>query len=162
VQPDDDPMRPVLIKRHGRKFSFEHGEGELYEVRGYTDAARANVLRAEMVRARGIFPVVDHVTGDAGWGGGTRYVYLKWHSDRGCPCAAGKDAYDPADRPQGVICGYEAEGRGVRYPGARWSVLDVADALTRAGQAPGELCAECITGLDPEAPAVRESAGAVA
>src|SRR3984957_4489314 len=56
VQPDDDPAHPVYVKRAGKRHRDRvYGEGPLYEVPGAAEAARASVLRGEIVRKRGIF-----------------------------------------------------------------------------------------------------------
>ena len=80
---------------------------------------------------------------------GTSGIYVAWHSDPQCPRAAGKDLYDPHNRPQGIVYGYQPEGRAVRPLGQpRWTALDVADALVSGEQPPSCLCPQCITGLD--------------
>lgn len=149
VLPDDDPGHPVLVKRHGKRFDFKRGEGDLYEVAGAADSARANVLRAELIRKRGIFAVVDCVTRGSTWGygGGDERTYVKWHSDSSCPDAEGKDRYDR--ETHGHAYGYGCDEWGTRA----WSPIQVAIALTSGKQAPGELCAMCIAGLDVDSPA---------
>ena len=56
--PDDAPAEPVVVRRHGRKFSFEYREGDLHQDDGWSDW-RARIARAENVRRRGLYPVVD-------------------------------------------------------------------------------------------------------
>jgi hypothetical protein len=159
VQPDEDPGHPVYVKRAGKRDGSHYQEGELYEVPGTAEAARTNAMRAEAIRKRGIFPVIDSQS--ASHGGyhpaGTNRIYLAWHSDPQCPRTAGKDRYDPDSRPQGIVYGYQPEGRAVRPLGQlRWTVLDVADALVSGEQPPSCLCAQCITGLDVNPPATSD------
>jgi hypothetical protein len=156
VQPDEDPAHPVYVKRAGKRDRWHYHEGELYEVPGAAEAARTSAIRAEAIRKRGIFPVIDSQS--AGHGSyhpaGTTHIYLTWHSDPQCPLAAGKERYDPDNRPQGIVYGHQPEGRAVRPLGQpRWTVLDVADALVSGEQPPSCLCPECITGLDVDRPA---------
>jgi hypothetical protein len=163
VQPDDDPVRPVCVKRAGKSWRERaYGEGTLYEVPGAAEAARANALRAEALRKRGIFPVIDSQSagyGSTSWG--TNHIYVKWHSDPKCPRAAGKERYDPGNRPQGIVYGYQPDGRGVRVLGQpRWKALDVADVLVSGEQAPSCLCPDCIANLDTGRPATPAGAGA--
>jgi hypothetical protein len=160
VQPDDDPLYPVYVKRAGKRERYEHGEGALYEVPGVGEASRASTIRAEVIRRRGIFPVIDSQSsgyGSTSWG--TNHIYLKWHSDPQCPQAAGKDHYDPDSRPQGIVYGYQPEGRAIRSLGqSRWTVLDVADTLISGEQPPSCLCPDCIVNLDPHPPATPTAA----
>jgi hypothetical protein len=159
VQPDEDPAHPVYVKRAGKRDRWHYHEGELYEVPGTAEAARTSAIRAETIRKRGIFPVVDSQSADYGsyHAAGTNRIYLAWHSDPQCPRAAGKDRYDPDSRPQGIVYGYQPEGRAVRPLGQpRWTVLDVADALISGEQPPGCLCPQCITGLDVNLPAASD------
>jgi hypothetical protein len=157
VQPDDDPARPVYVKRAGKSWrDRSYGEGVLYEVPGVAEAARANAIRAEAVRARGVFPVIDSQSAsyDGYRSAATSRIFVVWHSDPQCPRAAGKDRYDPGDRPQGIVHGYQTQGRAIRTLGQpRWTVLDVADALVSGEQAPGCLCPDCIVNLDTDHPA---------
>lgn len=150
IQPDDDLAHPVYVRRAGKRERYEHDEGTLYEAPGVAEAARANLLRAEAIRKRGIFPVIDSQSsgyGASSWG--ARHIYLTWHSDPQCPRAADKDRYDPDDRPQATVYGYRPEGRAVRCLGqSRWTALDVADALVSPEQAPSCLCPDCIVNLD--------------
>jgi hypothetical protein len=153
VQPDDSPACPVYVKRAGKR-DWHHKEGELHEMPAVAEAARVGVLRAEIVRQRGIFPVIDS---QRSIGRETNYIHVVWHSDPACPRAAGKEPFDPASRPEGVVTGYRPDGRGLRNLGQeRWTPLDVADVLTSGGQPPGALCPECITEIeiaDPVSPA---------
>lgn len=148
ILPDGDESRPVLVKRAGKR-GWPHKEGELYEVIGAADSARANVLRAELIRKRGIFAVVDCVTRGSTWGygGGSEQTYVKWHSDPSCPEAEGKDRYDR--EAHGHAYGYGCDEWGTRA----WSPIQVAIALTSGKQAPSALCATCIVNLDVESPA---------
>ncbi len=157
VQPDDDPMHPVYVKRTGKGWRDRtYGEGTLYEVPGVAEAARTNIRRAEAIRKRGIFPVIDMQSSDYGsyHSPGTTHIFVVWHSDSQCPRAAGKDHYDPDNRPQGIVYGYQPEGRGVRsLVQPRWTVLDIADTLLSGEQAPSCLCPDCIVNLAPDHPA---------
>jgi hypothetical protein len=157
MQPDDDPTRPVYVKRAGKSWrDRSYGEGTLYEVPGIAEAARVNANRAETIRTRGVFPVIDSQS--VSYGGyrsaGTSRIFVVWHSDPQCPRAAGKDRYDPGDRPQGIVHGYQPEGRAIRSLGQpRWTVLDIADALISGEQAPSCLCPDCIVNLGTDRPA---------
>jgi hypothetical protein len=158
VQPDEDPEHPVYVKRAGKRDRWRYHEGELYEVPGAAEAARASAFRAEAIRKRGIFPVIDSQSsgyGSISWG--TSRLYLTWHSDPACPRASGKQRYNPDSRPPGIVYGYQPEGRAVRPLGQpRWTVLDVADVLVSSEQPPSCLCPDCITGLDVDRPATPE------
>jgi hypothetical protein len=156
VQPDEAPAHPVYVKRAGKRDRWHYHEGELYEVPGTAEVARTSAIRAETIRKRGIFPVIDSQSADYGsyHPAGTNRIHLAWHSDPKCPRAAGKNRYDPDSRPQGIVYGYQPEGRAVRPLGQpRWTVLDVADALVSGEQPPSCLCQQCITGLDVAPPA---------
>jgi hypothetical protein len=156
IQPDDDPARPVYVRRAGKRERYEHDEGALYEAPGVAEAARASLLRAEAIRKRGIFPVIDSQSASYGtrYSPRTSHIFLAWHSDPQCPRAAGKDRYDPDDGPQGTVYGYQPEGRAVRSLGqARWTALDVAQTLISGEQAPSCLCPDCIVNLDISRPA---------
>jgi hypothetical protein len=160
IQPDDDPAHPVYVRRAGKRDRYNgRSEGSLYEEPGRSEAARANVLRGEEVRKRGIFPVIDSQRSEYGARSRrTSHIYISWHSDVDCPRAAGKGSYDPNDRPQGVVIGYLPSTWGIRGLGQkRWTALDVAYVLNSDVQPPGELCPECITGLDVDG--LAESAG---
>lgn len=145
VLPDDDPQRPVLVRRSGKRSGFTRREGDLYEVAGYADRARANVLRAEEIRRRGIYPVLDYVS-EGYWNHRDRRredgrAYVKWHSDPDCPLAEGKERYDR--QRHGYAAGYYCG----EWPGrCGWTPIDVAISLTR-GKDDGSLCTACITGL---------------
>ena len=95
--------------------------------------------------ARGAsFPVIDSQSASYGGYGaaGTNRIFLVWHSDPHCPRAAGKDRYDPGDRPSGIVYGYQPRRPGRPAPGpslagpsgtspTRWS----------AGEQPPAACA---------------------
>lgn len=158
VVPDDDPSRPVYVKRHGRKYSSEYREGELYEVAGYADRARANILRGNIVRERGIFAVIDRESSErVTWNGPARTNrHLLWHSDRACARAAGKTAWDGSNPQERKIYTYGRECED-SYGRAPWTALHVARVLAHGGQMPSELCPECIVNLDIDAPAQTEA-----
>jgi hypothetical protein len=150
VQPDDDPARPVYVKRAGKSWrDRSYGEGTLYEVPGAAETARANVLRGELVRRRGIFPVVDAVinghTGNYYGNGSNKRVSVMWHSDPACPRAQGKERYDPGS--PGFAYSF-CSGRDVP-----WTPLDVAEVLASGGQPPSGLCPDCIVNLALDRPA---------
>jgi hypothetical protein len=152
VQPDDDPVHPVYVKRAGKSYRDRaYGEGTLYEVPGAAEAARANVLRGEIVRKRGIFPVIDAVFNEYGNYDARPYhradgkrISVAWHSDEACPRAHGKQRYDPAS--PGIAYGYRS------HRDAPWSPLEVAEILAGPVQAPSCLCPDCIVGLDADGP----------
>jgi hypothetical protein len=134
AQPDDDPARPAYIRRAGKtRRDRGYGEGTLYEVPGVADAARANVLRGQLVRRRGIFPVTDVVLND--------HVFVVWHSDPACPRARGRERHDPGS--PAAAYGYRS-GRGMP-----WTPLDVAGVLASGGQPPSCLCPDCILTSSP-------------
>ena len=156
VQPDDDPAHPVYVRRAGKRERYEHDEGALYEAPGVAEAARASLLRAEAIRKRGIFAVIDSQSASYGsrYSPGTSHTFLVWHCDPQCARAADKDRFGPSDRPQGIVYGYQPEGRAVRTLGQPcWTALDVADALISGEQAPSCLCPDCIVNLDINRPA---------
>jgi hypothetical protein len=148
VQPDDDPAHPVYVKRAGKR-DRGHGEGALYEIPGAGEAARANVLRGELIRKRGIFPVTDTVINEhtAGYygNGSSKRVHVMWHSDPACPRAQGKERYDPAS--PAIAYGFRS------HHDTAWTPLDAAQALASGQQPPSCLCPHCITGLDTATPA---------
>lgn len=147
VQPDDDPAHPVCVRRAGKR-DYRHAEGTLFEVPQAGEAARASIIRGNLIRERGIFPVIDSRTC---WDRDSR-VYVRWHTDQACPHADGKERYDPDSRPPGIIYGYQPDGFG-QPP---WAPLTIAAALAKGGQPPSEFCPGCITGLDTGAPAAAE------
>ena len=146
VQPDDNPARPVYVKRAGKRERWEHPEGTLYEIPGVAEAARANVLRGEIVRRQGIFPVIATVVKawNLGAGRGQDEIYVEWHCDPSCPRAAGKEHYDHASH--GYARGY-FYGGGRDFNDGPWTPLRVAQALTSSSQAPNCLCPDCIIGI---------------
>lgn len=141
VQPDDDPAHPVYVRR-ARRRDYPAAEGTLIEIPQAADAARANIIRGNLVRERGIYPVIDH---QSNWDRTAR-TYLTWHTDQACPRADGKDRYDPARPPDGLLYGYQPE-----YGQPPWTPLQIAAALAKGGQPPSEFCPDCITGLDTDA-----------
>ena len=127
AQPGEDPAHPVYLSRYGK-------DGPLHEVPGVADKARANIVRGNLVRQRGIYAVI-HRTGD--------HAAACWHTDPDCPRAAGLERYDP--RVHGRIAHSTAE-----Y-GNTWTALDIARELTADFQhKPKNLpvCPDCVTGLD--------------
>lgn len=148
VQPDDDPMHPVLVKRQGKKWSSSGiKQGAWYEVIGAAEAARLNVLRAEYVRRNGIYPTV-RATYSARYGGTTTYVH--WHADTDCATARAEGLYvhsEHKDNPKEAVYGWSGP-RDYRFP---WTPTDVAIALTSGGQVPTDLCATCIVNAPEEA-----------
>lgn len=136
VLPDDDPAHPVYVRRAG-KHTLSRAEGEWYEVPGAAERDRRNLLRAETIRARGIFPVFRT---EKGWRpADTDERHVTWHSDPSCPRIGDDQPYDPAEH--GPAHGYHTPRHGT------WTTTDVALTLTRPGQPPSCLCKDCITGL---------------
>lgn len=139
VLPDDDPLNPVIVRRAGAKQRMQYRAGELFQS-GEGNGWREAVRRAENVRARGIFPVIEHT--EPG-----RYDYISrrnladthtvvWHADRACPAAEGKELFG-GDQARNY--------RGPDY--AVWTAADVARALmglVRVGSSPTPFCARCI------------------
>ena len=150
VVPDDDPANPVVVRRHGRKFSFERAEGQLYQDDGWAAGWRDEIRRAENVRRRGVYPVVREVIKGSSWGYSrgrdTDRKVIEWHADPECPDAAGKDR----DDGEGA-----AWDRGV-------TVNDVVDVLTHRVQTSGTppYCKRCIM-LEPAPEATPALAGTV-
>jgi hypothetical protein len=129
VQPDDDPLNPVIVRRHGRKFSLDCREGELCQTREH-EGWRENVRR------RGVFAVVNREYESRSWaGGGTPWRDIAWHADPQCPAAEGKPRDDSTE----------------------WDVYAVVDVLTGRvnRQVPSSFCKHCIM-LEPAAEAARE------
>jgi hypothetical protein len=151
VQPDEDPAHPVYVRRAGKRERYEHGEGTLYEVPGVAEAARANVTRGEIIRKRGIFPVIQLTVQNRAGYSRDQQTYVQWHSDPDCPRAAGKEPYDRGS--QGPAYGYQCDGSFGPFSTDVWTPLHVAQALASGKQPPSSLCPDCITGLDETAPA---------
>lgn len=133
VQPDDDPTHPVLVKRAGKR-DRGHNEGELYEIPGAAEAAAARIRRAEIIRKRGIFPVIDRVETWSYRDSRTAEKVIVWHSDPGCPRAAGKAAGD-------------GDGRDAGHASS-WTPMRVADVVLAGQGADRSLCPDCIVNLD--------------
>ena len=139
VLPDDDQLNPVIVRRAGKKHRMEYGEGVLFqsnEGSGWRNAVR----RAENVRARGIYPVVESTEA-----GRYDYTYRKprrgthtvvWHADPECPDAAGKARYDG-----------EGYARNYHHDSGVWTAYDVACVLMgleQIGCSPTPFCARCV------------------
>jgi hypothetical protein len=147
VVPDDDPRNPVIVRRHGRKFSLDRREGELYQTREH-EGWRDGIRRAENVRRRGVFAVVDSEHTTRSWSGpGTTWKTLTWHCDPDCPQAAGK----PRDDGDGCAHGRSGPGYGTR------DVHSITDVLVGRAQlaSPPPFCSACIM-LEPAAEPARE------
>lgn len=145
VQPDDDPARPVCVRRAGKR-DYGYAEGDLFEIPQAGEAARASIIRGNLIRKRGIFPVIDSQT----YWDRANHVYVHWHTDKACPRAEGKERYDPAAPPDGFVYGYQPDD----YGQPPWTPLTIAAALAKNGQPPSEFCPDCISGLDIAVPAV--------
>lgn len=124
VVPDDDPRNPVIVRRHGKKFSLDYREGELYQTREQ-EGWREGIRRAENVRRRGVFAVVDGEYTSRSWmGRGETWKNIAWHADPQCPAAEGKPRDDSSE----------------------WDVHAVVDVLTGRvnRQVPSSFCRHCI------------------
>jgi hypothetical protein len=124
VVPDDDPRDPVIVRRQGKKFSLDRREGELYQTRE-GEGWREGIRRAENVRRRGVFAVVDSEYTSSSWmGRGETRKFLAWHADRECPAAGGKPRDDSTE----------------------WDVNAMVDVLTGRvnHQVPSSFCKHCI------------------
>lgn len=132
--PDDDPAEPVVIRRHGKGFDFKLSEGDLYQADGWGAGWRDGIRRAENVRKRGIYPVVQDVikSGYSSWSGGRRpdEKIIRWHADPDCPVAAG---------------GVRDDGQGFAYD-RDWDINQVVDVLVGRRQVGGQppFCGQCI------------------
>lgn len=124
VVPDDDPHNPVTVRRHGKKFSLDHREGELHQTREH-EGWRENIRRAENVRRRGVFAVVDSEHASRSWmGRGETWKNVMWHADQDCPAAEGKPRDDDSE----------------------WDVHAIVDVLVGRvnRQVPSSFCKHCI------------------
>jgi hypothetical protein len=132
VTPDDAPDYPVQVTMPTPK------RAEQGAVPGETmtaEAARLATQRAENVRQRGVYSVVQDTRPVRGsWPARTENVY-RWHADPDCPDAAGKDRAAGSD-PFGR---YSARG-----------VLAMLTGETTEGNSPSWLCRRCVW-LDPQA-----------
>jgi len=140
VVPDDEPANAVVIRQAGK--SYRHGwpEGTLYQSRE-CEGWRDGIRRAENVRRRGVFPVVESEYASRSWSGpGTTWQNVVWHTDPGCPRAAGKARYD------GTGCAHGTTGPDY----ATWTAASIADVMVGRMQlsSPGPFCATCIM-LEP-------------
>jgi hypothetical protein len=141
VTPDDDPAGPVVVRRAG-KSQHQYREGQLFQS-GECAGWRDGIRRAENVRRRGIFAVVDSEYTTRSWSGpGTVWKTLTWHCDPDCPAAAGK----PRDDGDGCAHGRSGPGYG------DWDVHSVADVLIGRVHlaSPPPFCGACIM-LEPAA-----------
>jgi hypothetical protein len=159
VAPDDDPANPVIIRRHGKKFSSDWREGQLHETREHA-GWRAAIRAAETVRAHGMFAVVEKVyKRQNGWGYTSlghdrgRYdakyeddVTVEWHSDPDCELAAGKERFT-GEHAHGMT----GPGYATWMPGLAAQVL--VGTVEYCGQVP--FCPRCIM-LEPAAEPARE------
>jgi hypothetical protein len=144
VVPDDDPRNPVVVRRHGKKWSMDYREGQLYQTREH-EGWRENIRRAENVRRRGVFAAVDREDRTRSWSGpGTVWKTVTWHCDPQCPQAAGKV------RDDGAGCAHGRTGAGY----SDWDVHSIADVLVGRVQlaSPPPFCGHCIM-LDTPEPA---------
>lgn len=133
VVPDDDPRNPVIVRRHGKKFSLDCREGELYQTREH-DGWRDSIRRAENVRRHSVFAVVNREYESRSWmGRGTPWKDIAWHADPQCPAAEGKPRDDSSE----------------------WDVPAIVDVLTGRvnHQVPSSFCKHCIMLEVADAPA---------
>ena len=140
VNPDDEPASPVVVRRHGKSFSFERAEGQLYEETGW-QGWREEIRRAENVRRRGLYPVVTETFTSSGYySPRDPHKVVRWHADPQCPDAAGLEPDD------GKGAAYGRDGND----GKPWTPLTATDALTGRVSYGGELpfCKHCIM-LEP-------------
>jgi len=139
VVPDDEPGNAVVVRRAGK--SSRHGwrEGTLYQSREH-EHWRDAVRRAENVRRRGVFAVIERTYPGrydyARRGNGPDTHMLRWHADADCPDAAGKERWDGQGHP------IDAHGPD----GARWSAHAIASVLIGVTEYGGSLpvCARCV------------------
>jgi hypothetical protein len=133
VCPDDDPQHPVVVRRHGRKFSSEWREGELHEEHGWP--GQDGIRRAEAVRRHGsVYATVrQRDPGSHDYFSRSRRpdrVFLIWHADPDCPRAAAYERWD---------------GEGYSYSGHH-TVDSMVDVL--AGRVPAysepPFCGGCV------------------
>lgn len=138
AQPDDAPASPVLVQKiHG-------SAGQpLQEIFGAAEEARADLVRGNIIRERGVYPVICSRKDPARHGSDRRtWIDLQWHSDPACPLADGKEPYDPASRPaEAVVYGEKAED------GRPWTPLAIARVLAEGYEPPPDFCPRCITGM---------------
>lgn len=145
VQPDDDTMHPVLVKK-ATKTAWQARHGEFYEITGQGEAARARIRLAERVRKTGIFPVVDFVSNSSRWG--QKRAFVKWHSDEWCEKTKGKELFDLKDFPgdRNEVYGYYGPSK-FHEP---WSVHDVVRILVGRDQIPSDLCSSCVANFEAD------------
>jgi hypothetical protein len=144
VIPDDAPSAPVIVRRAG-KSRHQYREGQLFQS-GECAGWREGIRRAENVRRRGVFAVVDREDVSRSWSGpGTAWKTLTWHSDPDCPAAAGKP------RDDGTGCAHGRSGPGY----GDWTVHRVVDVLIGRAQlsSPPPFCARCVMLEDAPEPA---------
>jgi hypothetical protein len=142
VVPEDGDPEPVVVRRAGKSWKHHFPEGTLYQS-GECAGWRDGIRRAENIRRRGVYAVVDseYTSRSGGWGPATTWTTVKWHCDPDCPGAAGK----PLD-----------DGTGPGY--GDWDVHSITDVLVGRVHLPSAppFCAQCIM-LEP-APAVSHCA----
>lgn len=144
----DDGRTPtaVLVRTAGRRDRM-HGEGTLFQDRS-GDRWRSRVRRAELIRRRGIFPVVERTTPGAydyaRRGVGPSEHMVVWHSDPDCPDAAEKLAYreDEGITARGYV------NFGTYKPWTAYDVARLIMGLDQIGSSPTPFCARCVAG-DP-------------
>jgi hypothetical protein len=124
AQPDDDPAHPVYLSR-----PRGGGSSQLHEFPKAAGEARANIVRGNLIRDRGLFAVVDEAF---------NRQEARWHTDPDCPRAAGKERYDRARHgqiPDSTIDGYRP-----------WTALDVARELAASFHRPPRWLPMCPAG----------------
>ena len=140
VIPDDSPSDAVLIRRAGKR-DYRDTEGTFFEV---PTVWHEMIRRAENVRSRGIFPVIERTEQSyrsdfRGFRESVPEHTVVWHTDPECPGAAGKQAFT-SDR--------DGHARGYFTPDYRpWDPFEVARVLmglVTIGCSPTPFCATCI------------------
>jgi len=125
----------VLVS--GRKVpAWKYPAGTLYRV---ADNWRDRIRRAENVRRRGVYPVVQETRKDPGYRREITWRrYVIWHADTECPDAQGKERFDGSG---------ESDGYWHTFRGNPWDAGTIARlimGLETTGRSPTPFCARCI------------------
>ena len=123
VTPEDDDPEPVVVRRAGKSYKHHFPEGTLYQS-GECRNWREGIRRAENVRRRGVYAVIDR--NEQRWNTKT----LHWHADQECPAAEGKERWDGQE--------YAAD--------SDWDAWRIADVMVGRVQlaSPGPFCPRCV------------------
>ena len=133
VVPDDDDPSPVVVRRAGKSHRGQWAEGDLFQS-GECAGWRDGIRRAENVRRRGVYAVVDSEIVSRSYSAWSSYsqtrTTLKWHTDPECPAADGYDRWD------GQAYAYESD----------WDVWRIADVLVGRVHlsSPPPFCPHCV------------------